>query len=324
MQTIKEDLFEIISKKKGEKYDVAVMYSGGKDSSYLLYLLKEVYKLRVIAVSVNNGYEDDFMSESMIRFAANLNIPIQVIEPNKEYFRIFYKMTILEYELFMRPHVNHVCFLCNSLLWANVMKFAYENKIPMVASGLDLAQMNSGRSIPLETNKIANSIAEKSTRLIFANAVQSMKKSKIYESDLEFQKFIDTLKQSSHHITTIYPYIYHEYSLTYLKEELRKLGWAPPGNTDRTTYISSGCRIIFEVLSELEKLGLLTLNEKEQAKWMVQKGLMDRDIIMDSQGADAVDLRSELMEELEIKSFLIEQCKKKNVQYYCLNETINY
>jgi len=71
-----EDLMRIIANKRGLKYDVAVMYSGGKDSSYMLYLLKEVYKLRVIAVSVNNGYEKDFMSDSMIKFPTQLGIPV--------------------------------------------------------------------------------------------------------------------------------------------------------------------------------------------------------------------------------------------------------
>lgn len=33
------------------------MYSGGKDSSYMLLLLKEVYNLRVLAVMVDNGFE---------------------------------------------------------------------------------------------------------------------------------------------------------------------------------------------------------------------------------------------------------------------------
>lgn len=58
-------ILEKIVSEKGKEYDVAVMYSGGKDSAYLLYLLKEVYKLRVVAVMVDNGYEHDYTWKPM-------------------------------------------------------------------------------------------------------------------------------------------------------------------------------------------------------------------------------------------------------------------
>jgi|GEM_PF-3328452 len=211
-------------------------------------------------------------------------------------------MTIVEQELFKVDGNNHVCFICNNLLWAMVSKFAYENNIPFVASGLDLAQLSSGRSTLLEPSKIANHVAEKSTRLMFVNAINNMEKSKLYCCDPEYRQFIDTLKQTYNKTNTIYLYIYHNFSLNYLKDKLFQMNWTPPGNTDHTTYISSGCRIIFEVLGELEKLDILTLNEKEQEKWMVEKGLMESNMLNEEEGEDlrgTVDLSGQLMEELK-------------------------
>ena len=65
----KNDFLEnILSRKQGKYYDIAVMYSGGKDSSFLLYLLKEVYKLRVIACFVDNGFENNCVWENIENF----------------------------------------------------------------------------------------------------------------------------------------------------------------------------------------------------------------------------------------------------------------
>jgi predicted PP-loop superfamily ATPase len=47
-----ETLFSELEKYRGKsEYDCAVAFSGGKDSSYVLYRLKEKYKLRILAIT---------------------------------------------------------------------------------------------------------------------------------------------------------------------------------------------------------------------------------------------------------------------------------
>ena len=48
------------NRKPGSAYDVVVAFSGGKDSSYTLKLLRERYQLNCLAVTIDNG----FLSES--------------------------------------------------------------------------------------------------------------------------------------------------------------------------------------------------------------------------------------------------------------------
>lgn len=305
----------IFRNKTGSKYDVAVMYSGGKDSAFLLYLLKEVYCLRVLAVIVDNGFENTYMWEPMRQFTEKIGVPLEIITPKKKIFKTLFNTLIIEQQYFKKNGVNHVCFICNNMLWCSVAKYAAENDIPYVASGLSVSQLNSGRKYPLEANAMANSIAEKSTKMVMKNAIDAFKETRGYAEDKQFQEFIDDINQATKQVTTVYPYIYHDLNVDYMKNTLVKLGWKPPKTIELDRYISSGCKIMGSIVCELEKLGMVTLNEREQAKAMVKKGLLDEKELEYANydaSKDLVDLSNPLMVELGIKDFLTEECRRQN------------
>ncbi len=55
-----EKILQIIDERKGKStYDVLVAYSGGKDSSFTLYYLTEVLKLKVLALLIDNDFISD-------------------------------------------------------------------------------------------------------------------------------------------------------------------------------------------------------------------------------------------------------------------------
>ena len=311
-------ILEKIVSEKGKEYDVAVMYSGGKDSAYLLYLLKEVYKLRVVAVMVDNGYEHDYTWEPMECFTKRLDVPLVVIKPENEMFTKLFQILIMEHEKFARDGVNHICFICNNLLWCCVAKYAMENGIPYVASGLSLAQLNSGRSKPLLPDEMATPLAERSTRMIYRNAVESMKDTKIFRESQEFQKFISDLGVAIKSVRTIYPYIYHSISVEDQKKCLQQMGWVPPSLRSVNDYISSGCRMMRGVVFELEKIGMITLNEREQAKAMVKDKLMGEDQLAFAEkdvSNETVNLNAKELQELQVVDYLEKICQKKGKKY---------
>ncbi|MCI8963530.1 MAG: hypothetical protein HFG37_07435 [Eubacterium sp.] len=308
-------LEKILQRTTGEEYDVAVMYSGGKDSAYLLYLLKEIYHLRVVAVTVDNGYENEYMWEKMKQFTKSRNVPLEIVRPGKELFQQLFHMLIVEKEYFAKEGINHICFICNNILWCCVSQYAAQNNIPFVASGLSLAQLSSGREKPLLPDKMANAIAEKSTKKIFYNALAGMEKSKCFCNSKKLKKFVLQLGENIKKVKTLYPYIYHTISVEDMKNTLSDLNWQPPRPIGIDRYISSGCKIMSEVIYELEKIGLITLNEREQAKSMVQNGLADEKELKFANydaSQDVVNLSGVLMEELDIKEYLLQICKCKN------------
>ncbi|MCF8369475.1 MAG: hypothetical protein K9G76_10570 [Bacteroidales bacterium] len=60
------------------KYDCAVSFSGGRDSSYLLYYLSQVLKLNVVAFTVNNGYLPPETIENIRAIPRLLNVDIAI------------------------------------------------------------------------------------------------------------------------------------------------------------------------------------------------------------------------------------------------------
>lgn len=227
-------------------------------------------------------------------------------------------MLVTECNLFRRDGVNHVGFICNNILWATVCSFAAEKDIPFVASGLSSAQLNSGRNYDLKTDDKANQIAEYSTKYIFKNSYSKMKNSLTYSENAAMREYIDRLSTGFKKVTTVYPYLYLYMTVNELKEKLLQLGWNPPKDISAEKYISSECHVLSQVVSEMEKLELLCLNERDQAKKMVENQLIGEeqlDFANYDASKDVVDLRSSLMDELNIRDYLIECCEMKNREY---------
>ena len=60
---------EYLEQEKGKSdYDCALAYSGGKDSSYTLYVLREIFNLRVLALVFDNGFLSDQAKKNINRF----------------------------------------------------------------------------------------------------------------------------------------------------------------------------------------------------------------------------------------------------------------
>ncbi|MBI2167196.1 MAG: N-acetyl sugar amidotransferase [Candidatus Omnitrophica bacterium] len=64
---------------KRRKYDCIIGVSGGRDSTYTLYLAKKVYGLRPLAVHFNDGFGNPVAGENMIRATEKLGVDLRTI-----------------------------------------------------------------------------------------------------------------------------------------------------------------------------------------------------------------------------------------------------
>lgn len=170
-------LFKTI-KNRNQLYDVVVGFSGGKDSSYLLHILKNVYKLKVLAVSVIHPLHDDCVSKSNIRKVAK-KIDVDVLKVNvpEEPFMKFMQLGLSDrYRHYFG--INPGCALCahirNAVISNTAIK-AQDGKIPLVAIGTDLYQHDPFVGPGDEYYKIVDEIFSKTFGSKYEGGVYSFK-----------------------------------------------------------------------------------------------------------------------------------------------------
>lgn len=76
---------------KGKKFDCVVGVSGGCDSSYLLYVAKEMMGLRPLAVHFNNTWNTDVAARNMHVVLEKLNIPLEIYNVDPHEYDDIYK-----------------------------------------------------------------------------------------------------------------------------------------------------------------------------------------------------------------------------------------
>ena len=118
---------------KKSRFDVAVFYTGGKDSTYLLYYLSKVLKLRVLALT----WEIPYMSESAKKSIENAKRSLDSVEfisrkvSNDDLRKIYNKLYALS---------ENTC-ACPSLAYVLFYSELVANKVPYFVAGNEPAQL---------------------------------------------------------------------------------------------------------------------------------------------------------------------------------------
>lgn len=103
----------------GAKYDAAVFYTGGKDSSYLLYYVSRVLKLRTVALCWETPFMSDWARESIAHAREALPEVDFFVEaaPEKELRAIYRKTYALQKNVCICPSVAYVLFFERMVRW---------------------------------------------------------------------------------------------------------------------------------------------------------------------------------------------------------------
>jgi hypothetical protein len=76
---LEKKLAAIREQGKNKKYDCILGISGGRDSTYLLYLAVTKWKLRPLAVNFNDGFGNPIAGENMLKAIKKLDVPLRTI-----------------------------------------------------------------------------------------------------------------------------------------------------------------------------------------------------------------------------------------------------
>lgn len=121
------------SRSKKSRFDVAVFYTGGKDSTYLLYYLSKVQKLRVLALT----WEIPYMSDCARQSIENAKTKLDSVEfitrrvSNDDLRKIYSKLYSLSENTCACPSLAYVLFYPELVI----------NKVPYFVAGNEPAQL---------------------------------------------------------------------------------------------------------------------------------------------------------------------------------------
>jgi len=112
---------------KGEQYDILVPFSGGKDSSYTLWVLKEQYKMRCLAFNFDNGFLDPGALAFAKKSAARLGVDLITYSPGFDLLKKVYKRAL--------ETTGEFCAACVVLMPTAIFRAADTQGIRLIAAG---------------------------------------------------------------------------------------------------------------------------------------------------------------------------------------------
>lgn len=124
-------LSKIKNDNKDKKYDCVMGISGGLDSAYLAYLGYK-WKLRILAVHIDDGYDTDVSKENIKRLCNAANIELRTITPDPEQ----YNALILAY---MKAGVPNLAVPQDNILFAFLYETIKKEGIKYFLSGGNFA-----------------------------------------------------------------------------------------------------------------------------------------------------------------------------------------
>ena len=248
------------------EYDALVGYSGGKDSSYVLYLLKKVYGLKVLAVTLDNGFLPDRTMKNIALLTDTLSVDHVFIRPPfellKKIFQGSYKKNIFSAKTLTRA--APMCTACIAFSKFGTLRIAIDKGIPMVAYGWSPGQ------IPLASSFHKNKASMlRTTNKVLQEPLQDLAGHEIDPYFLE-QRHLENDNALPYNVS---PLAFLEYDETKIRAILAQFGWKAPQEVDANT---TNCLLNALAITRHEELYRFHPYAFELAK-LVREGAMGRE-----------------------------------------------
>ncbi len=208
-------------------YDVLAAYSGGKDSTFTLDLLKNHYGLKVLALTFDHGFVSPYALENIRIVAEALGIDQMTFKPDFQLIRRIFRYS-LEHEFHPPKALERASSICNTCM--GMVKFitlqtALEKEIPFIAYGWSPGQA------PIQSAVMKNhpSFVRKSQDLF----LQPLEKA----VGAEVRAYFLEARHLGQGTNTNFPYninllAFLPYQEEKIYDRIQALGWQPPRDTD--------------------------------------------------------------------------------------------
>jgi len=224
----RQKLDDLISatRDKTPAYDAIMAYSGGKDSSYTLKLLKERYGLRIIALTLDNHFVSPTAWDNIRAVVDKLGVDHMTFRPSWPLLKTLFCVTARE-DIFSPAtllRASTICTACIGIVKSLVLKTALEMSIPLVGFGWSPGQAPIQSAI-MKTNP---SLIRQNQKALKAALPPDLLSS--MAPYLLPDNYYDLYKDAFPY--NIHPLAFFDYDEERIKTELKEIDWRAPTNTD--------------------------------------------------------------------------------------------
>lgn len=145
MSRLKDEFSKTIRsvKEKGHTYDCVLAYSGGKDSTYLLYYLKKKFGLNILAHTFDNGFISGTAMKNIKRMTNALQIDSRITRPKLTILKKLFRYALTDHIPYpdeILSMMSQVCAVCIGMVFGTTLNVASELKIPLMFIGFTPGQ----------------------------------------------------------------------------------------------------------------------------------------------------------------------------------------
>jgi predicted PP-loop superfamily ATPase len=217
---------EACSKYSDLPYQVVLAYSGGKDSTYTLYLLRKKYNLSVLAVTFDNGFLTQQCRQNIHEVTANLGVDNITIKPSFANLAKAFNFAGC-HEIFPRKSLERassICTTCIGIVKSSIYKEAIIRRIPFVSFGWTPGQVN-----------LKASIVKLDYKMLLANQKQ-IEEPIVNSLGSEFKKYFmdaEWLEAQKEYVPSLaHPLVFSSYDEDNIISTIESIGWKRPNDTD--------------------------------------------------------------------------------------------
>lgn len=214
-------------------YDCISLYSGGKDSTFMLYQLVKKYKLRVLAVTLDNYFLAPEAHENIKKITNAINVDHIFCRPDFGLVKELLKASVNESHRIDRAKelsfmIGFVCWPCFTMIGLYALKTALQKNIPNIVIGTTPGQLRQKRyDLLSKYNGALDSYRSMSLPMLNLLRLAGYKQGEsLFNLTLK-----EKLKALAVRLVPFYEYIPYqeEEALHFIEKEL---GWQRPKNTD--------------------------------------------------------------------------------------------
>ncbi|MCP4633214.1 MAG: hypothetical protein GY855_09840 [candidate division Zixibacteria bacterium] len=246
---LRDRLDEIIKESQSVnlQYDGLAAFSGGKDSTYLIYTLKKKYNLRILAFTFDNGFMPESAFTNMRNVLSKLNVDHIIFKPEQKFVNDIFKTSADKdiYPESLLKFGSAICISCIRMINNLSLKTAIEKKIPMVFLGNSPGQIiQSENEIIYRDNRIPYEFKEG-----LFKPLADILGEKVYNYVLLNKE--DYKAKPFPYIINLFPIIGYDEDI--IKDTISKLSWRRPEEVDPNT---SNCQLnALGIIKHMKRLG---------------------------------------------------------------------